>query len=95
MVVGSQQSHDRVGLVADRSNLGQPGHCRVDVEEVGDPAGRWGVQDDGVVRVGRVLDLPPHRLVHLAGEQHVAQPGRDRGGEVNGPEAVKGPARQC
>ena len=48
-------AHDRVGLVADRADLGQPGDGLVDVEELGDPAGRRGVQDHGVVRVGRAL----------------------------------------
>ena len=38
-----------------------------DVEELGDPTRRRGVQDDGVVRLVEALGLAPHRLVDLAG----------------------------
>ena len=58
-------------------------------QELGDPPGRRGIQDHGVVRVGRPLLAPPDRLVHLPGEQYVAEPGGDGGGEVDRPEPVE------
>ena len=52
----AQQPHDRIGLVADRSDFRQPRDGLLDIEELRDPAGRWCVEDDGVVGVGPVLD---------------------------------------
>ena len=70
-----------VGVAADRADLGQAGHLGGDVQEAADPPGRRSVHHHGVVH-GLPRVLAPHRLGCLAGEQHVAQPGRDRGGEV-------------
>ena len=52
-----QQSHDRVGLAADRPHLGQAGDRRVHIEELGDSACGRGVENDGVVGVRRFLIL--------------------------------------
>ena len=43
------------------------------VEELGDPSGRRRVEHDGVVGVPLVGVGAGHRLLDLAGEQHVAQ----------------------
>ena len=80
--VRAQHAHDRVRLVADRSDLGQAGHLVVHVQEPRDPPGRRRVQHDSVVREPPVR-LPPRRLVDLAGQQYVAQARRDRGDEVD------------
>jgi hypothetical protein len=61
----------------------------VDIEKLGDPAGGRGVEHHRVIRIGPPLHTPPDRLVHLAGQQHVAQAGGDRGGEVDGAEPVQ------
>ncbi len=78
--------HHAVGLSTDRTHFGQSGDLGAHVEEPGDPTGRRRVKDDGVICLapgtGRVRTV--HRLLHLAGEQHIADPGRDRGGEVDG-----------
>jgi len=85
---------DRIG-----ADLGQVCDLVVDVEEAHHPAGRWGVQDDGVVRgcdagpLCPVVLAPPNRLIDLAGEQDVAHAGRDCGGEVDGAEPLQHPAR--
>ena len=64
---------------------GQPGDLGVDVEEPGDPAGGRGVEHDGVVHRAPAARVRRTASYDLAGEQHVAQPGRDRRGEVDAP----------
>ena len=91
----AQQRGDRVGLRPDRPDLGDARHRVVDVEELPDAARGRGVEDDGVVRGGQVLDPAADRLVDLAGEQDVAQARRDRGDEVDHAEAVERPAGQA
>ena len=88
-VLRAQKRGDGVGLAADRSHLGQIGHCFVHVEELGDPPGRWRIQHDRVVGAGPVLDQPARDLVDLAGEQDVLQPWCDRGREVDHAEPVQ------
>ena len=92
----------RPGL--DRPDPGQPGHLGVDVEEAGDPAGRRRVHHHRVVvdtrraAAGRALSVRPHRLVGLAGQQHVAHARGDGGGEVDRAEAAqraRRPGRAC
>src|SRR5688572_3018400 len=84
-----QQPHDRVGLAANRSYLGEAGDGQVHIEKLGDSA-RWrSVENHGVVGVRAVFDLPSDCLVHLAGEQYVTQPRGYRGGEVDSTETVK------
>ncbi len=86
----AQQVHHAVGLVPHGADLGQPGELAVDVEELRDPAGRGCVEHHGAVPAGvLVAAVAVHRLVDLAGQQHVAQPRRDRGGEVDDAEAVE------
>ena len=89
----AEQPHHLVGLGLDRADLGQPGQLAVDAEELGDPAGRRRVEHDGVVLDGvLVAGVALGGLVDLAGEQHVAHAGRDRGGELDDAEAVERPA---
>ncbi len=72
-----------VGVPADRPDPGQVGYLAGDVQEPADPAGRRGVHHDGVVDAAALVVLAPDGLGGLAGEQHVAQAGRDGGGEVH------------
>ncbi len=72
----------------DGTYLRQPGHLGVDVEETRDAPRGGCVQDDRVVDEVAARVPSPSRLVDLAGEQHVAQPRRNRGGEIDDPEAV-------
>ncbi len=72
----------RVGLRPDRAGPGEPGDLGVDVEEPRDASGGRRVHDDRVVD-RYAVPLAPHRLLGLAGEQYVADPGRDGRGEVD------------
>ncbi len=74
---------------------GQAGELAVDAEELGDPAGGRRVEHHrvvlpGVASAAAVLG----GLEDLAGEQHVADAGRERGRELDDAEAVeRRPAR--
>jgi hypothetical protein len=77
-----------MALSLDRPDLGEPCRLRGDVEEAADPAGRRCVENHRVVHPASV-DRPRHGLLHLAGEQHVTHPRRDRRGEIDGAEALQ------
>ena len=81
-----------VGVGPDRPHLGQPGHLGRDIEETADPPGRRGIHHHRVVDVDPT-GPPPGGLGGLAGQQHVPQPRRDRGREVDDAEPGQGPAR--
>ena len=88
----AQQLHHLVGLGLDRAHLREAGQLGVDAEELADAAGGRRVEHHGVVRDLVLVPTaagPLHRLVDLAGEEHVAHAGRDGGGEVDDAEAVE------
>ena len=90
---GDRRAQDRghaVALGLDRPDLGQPGGLGGHVEEPADPAGRRRVQHHRVVDPVAVHG-PGDRLLDLAGQQHVADAGRDRGGEVDRAELLQRP----
>ena len=67
----AQDRGDALALGLDRADLGQPGGLGGDVEEPADPAGRRRVQHHRVVDPAAVGGAG-HRLLDLAGQQHVA-----------------------
>ncbi len=73
-------------MTTDRADPRQVGDLCADVEEAADPAGGRGVHHDSVVAAAPAAVLAPDGLGRLAGEQHVPQARRDRGGEVHHPE---------
>ena len=87
----AQHRHDAVALGLDRARAGQLAHLAGDPEEAGDPPGRRSVDDDGVVDRPAVVPAG-HRFLDLAGEQHVADAGSDRRGEVDGAHLAQRPA---
>ena len=66
-----------------RTAFGQIGDGLGHVEEAGDATRRRGIDHDGVVDRPLVLVDADHGFLDLAGEQHVAQTGRDRRGELD------------
>ncbi len=91
-LVRVQQLHHAVGLRVHRPALGQVGHRLGGVQEACDPARRRGIDDYRVVNRKLVLVDAHHRLFDLAGEQHVAQAGRDRRRELDRADAAHRPA---
>ena len=92
----AQHPGDRLGLRVDRPHLGEVGDLDVDVEEAGHaPVG-------GASRTTASHALGPwprrwpggaaDRLVDLAGEEHVAHPGRDGRREVDDAHPLQGAA---
>ena len=75
--------------------LAKIGHRLGGVQEARDPARRRGVDDNRVVNRKLVLVEAHHRLFDLAGEQHVAQAGRDRRRELDRTDAAHRPARDA
>ncbi len=90
-----QQLHHAVGLRVHRPALGQVGHRFGGVQEACDPACRRGIDNYRVVNRKLVLVQAHHRLFDLAGEQHVAQAGRDRRRELDRADAAHRPARDA
>ena len=97
--VGVQQLDHALGLRVHRTALGEVRDGLGDVEEPGDAAGRRRVDHHRVVdRLLALLVPRRHDLLDLAGEQHVAQAGRDRRRELDGadpPHRPAGDARGC
>ncbi len=94
-LVGLKDPHHRGRLSVDGPDPRDPGNLGVHVEEPGDPARRRGVHHHRV-EDRSTFALAPDRLGGLAGEQHVAHPGCDRGREVDRPEPLErraGPAQ--
>ncbi|CKO11387.1 Uncharacterised protein [Mycobacterium tuberculosis] len=75
-----------------RSALGQIGHRLGDIQEARDAPGRRRIDDDCIIDRQLVLVEAHHRLLDLAGEQHVAQTGRDRRRELDRADTAHGPA---
>lgn len=90
---GLEDPHDRLGLIVYRADLRETRDLVVDVQEAGDAACGGCVHHHVVVREAAGLLLAPYRLTGLAGEEHVAQSGRDGGREVDRAELFQGAAR--
>jgi len=82
--IRSKNSHDAVGLLADGSDLGDTGNLGVDVEEPRYASGGWGVKNNGVVRRAVALVASAYEFYGLAGQEDIAQTGRDSGDELDG-----------
>ena len=80
---GVQQLHHTFCLGVHGATGGQIGNRLGHVEEAGDPSGRRGVDDDGVVGGALLAIHPDRRLLDLAGQEHIPQTRGDRGGEFD------------
>ena len=88
------QLHHALALAVDRAGAREVGHRPGHVEEADDAAGGRGVEDHGVVNGPSGQARARDALLGLAGEQDVAQPGGQRGGELDRAHPPQRPARR-